>query len=551
MLKKISIQNYALIEALEFEFDKGLTMITGETGSGKSIILGALGLILGERADTSALRNREQKCIVEAVFDLTENSGLEQLFDDLDLDFESTTFIRREINPKGKSRAFVNDTPTTLAELKEIGANLVDVHVQHQTLLLNKKNYQLGILDSYGQHSPLLNAYREVYLNYKAVSQELEALKEKEKQAALDRDYLQFQFEELEKTALQPNESKVLEEELNRLNSAEDIKILLQKTSATLDHDEMSLLAQLQALKNEFQRYEDAGESYRSLAERLQSVHIELKDIVSEAETLSEGVEYDPQRIEEVNERINLIYSLQQKHRVQDEDELIQRFKEIEAELMNINSLEEVIADKEKEFKQLESTLSKKAEELTSARKKAAPKMEQAIHHLLKELSMPHATLQIEMAKLEEFQPHGKDGVTFQFKANKGGNFAPIQKVASGGELSRLMLSIKALLAEKTVLPTLILDEIDTGVSGEVADKMGKMLKTMSTNLQLLSITHLPQIAAKGDKHFKVYKDDTSKETHTRMVLLTPEERLQEIASMLSGSDITHAAMENAKELMG
>jgi DNA repair protein RecN (Recombination protein N) len=549
MLKTLSIRNYALIDALEIDLAKGLTIITGETGAGKSILLGALGLLLGDRADSSSLYDKEQKCVVEGTFQVKEY-GLKDFFEENDLDYANETVIRREITPEGKSRAFINDTPVNISLLKMIANNLVDVHSQHETLTLNESSFQLEAVDAVASSGELLAEYKTAFKNFRKVSEQLRDLNEKEAKAKKDLDYFNFQFEELNAAQLKKDQQPELEAELQTLENAEAIKSGLSKSAFTLDGAEESLLAALTDIKNTLSQLAKFNPQVAQLSERINSAHIELKDISSELESLNDEIIHDPKRIEEVQERLDVIYRLQQKHSVKTIEELIVLRDELEKKISDIGSLEMQIKSLEAEQEKLRGKVLDLAGKLSKKRATAAPKLAKEVKETLQQLGMPNAELNVQIEKLELPAASGMDKVTFLFSANKGSVAQQLNKVASGGELSRLMLSLKSLLAKHTSLPTIIFDEIDSGISGDVAAKTGLILEQMAGTMQVLTITHLPQVASKGKSHLFVYKEEIGKRTVTRIKALNKEERVQEIAKMLSAGKVGEAAIKNAKELL-
>jgi DNA repair protein RecN (Recombination protein N) len=549
MLTHLSIQNYALIQQLSIDFNQGLTIITGETGAGKSILLGALALVAGNRADTQALQDKTKKCIVEASFDLRK-SNLQDYFVNNNLDYETLTTIRREINPEGKSRAFINDTPVTLSQLKELATNLVDIHSQHETRTLNGSAFQLTVVDAFANNTETIALYLSNYKQYKALDKKLNELIDKEIQAKKELDYLQFQFNELDELNLKLGEQESNEQELETLNNAENIKATLSKAAFSLNGSEMNLLSSFAEIKNTITSIAKFKPEINELNTRINSTYIELKDIANELESIEQEIIYDPNRIELLNERLDAIYRLQQKHQVKTIEALIGIKDTISEQLLEYSSLENEIAKLKLAKDKAEKQLSAIAQKLSDARKKTIPKIEKEIAQLLSTLSMPNAALKIELNALPQFSLTGKDEVRFLFTANKGSDFKDLDKVASGGELSRLMLSIKSLLANLTELPTIIFDEIDTGVSGDVADKVGKIMDAMAATMQVIAITHLPQIASKGKEHLFVYKEEKKEATYTNIKKLTKEERINEIAKMLSTENPTTAAISNAKELL-
>ena len=549
MLKHLSIQNYALIDKLEVDFSDGLTIITGETGAGKSILLGALGLIAGSRADTQSLQDKTKKCIVEASFNIKEYA-LKDFFWANELDYEITTNIRREITPEGKSRAFINDTPVTLTQLKGLAERLIDIHSQHQTLTLNGSEFQLSVVDAYANHADSLAEYSISFKQFKALEKAFNELLTKESQAKKDLDYFQFQFNELEEAGLKPDEQAVIEQELQALNNAEDIKSNLSKAATGLNGGEQNLLASLNEIKSLLSSQAKFKPEINELSTRLNSSYIELKDITNELESLEQDIVYDPKRIDKLTIQLDAIYRLQQKHQVKSVEELIAIKDDLSNKLLEFNSLETEIEKTKKELTSVQRLLTALAKKIAANRKKEIPKIEKEIASLLSALSMPNAQLKIEHIETETLTANGADKVNFLFSANKGSDFKELNKVASGGELSRLMLSIKSLIAQLTALPTIIFDEIDTGVSGDVADKVGSIMNLMAKAMQVITITHLPQIASKGESHLFVYKEDKNEKTYSNIKKLTVNERVQEIAKMLSTGTPTAAAISNAKELL-
>lgn len=549
MLNHISIQNYALIDKLEVDFSKGLTIITGETGAGKSILLGALGLIAGNRADTQALQDKTKKCIVEASFNIKDYS-LKDFFWANELDYELVTNIRREITPEGKSRAFINDTPVTLTQLKGLAERLVDIHSQHQTLSINGSEFQLSVVDAYANHADILSEYATKYKEFKTFEKALNELINKEAQAKKDLDYFQFQFNELEEANLKAGEQPIMEQELETLNNAEDIKMNLSKAAAGLNGGEQNLISSLNEIKSILNGIAKFKPEINELSTRLTSTYIELKDISNELESIEQDIVYDPKRIELLNTQLDAIYRLQQKHQVKTVEELITIKDELSGKLLDFSSLETEIEKTKKALELAQKTLTTLAKKIAGNRKKEIPKIEKEIAALLSSLSMPNAQLKVEHTETEILGPHGTDKVNFLFSANKGSDFKELNKVASGGELSRLMLSIKSLIAQLTALPTIVFDEIDTGVSGDVADKVGSIMNGMGKAMQVITITHLPQIASKGQAHLFVYKEDKNNKTYSNIKKLSADERVQEIAKMLSTGTPTAAAISNAKELL-
>lgn len=548
MLSKIKIKNYALINELEIDFSSGFSAITGETGAGKSIILGALGLTLGERVDGAALNEASEKCVIETWFGIKELK-LQSFFVEHELDYESESILRREILPSGKSRAFINDTPVSLSVLKQLSEKLIDVHSQHQTLLLNTNEYQLSIVDANAKNKELLSEFREEFEVYKELNSELTELKEKETKLKSDLDYFQFQFDELDALKLETIEQEEMQEELDLLNNAEFIKASFNKAFELLDN-ELGIISQLQEVNHSLSSVSESSKKTKEIFERIQSSLIELEDVKSEIEETNEDVVFDSDRIEMLTETLNFLQAAFQKHRTKSVSELIEVRNGIEENLVlaaNFDSeIEKLTENVNTSLKLVEKTGGK----LTKSRTAVFKSIESEINEMLAGLGMKDAQIKLTIEKKPDYSVHGIDSIQFLFKANKGGAFNPIAKVASGGELSRLMLCIKTNLAQKKQLPSLIFDEIDTGVSGDIASKMAEMMRKISTNSQVLAITHLPQIASKGDAHFKVYKTTDEHSTYTKMKVLDDESRVVEIAKMLSGSVVSEAALENAKTLL-
>lgn len=550
MLRSLYIQNYALIEKLDITFDTGFSVITGETGAGKSIILGAIGLLLGQRADTKAIRQGASKCVIEARFDISAYH-MKSFFEENELEYEAESILRREVHASGKSRAFINDTPVSLTQMKELGEQLIDVHSQHQNLLLNKEDFQLNVLDMLAANEKELSTYREAYAKWRQSEKELKELTAQAEQSKTDEDYLRFQLEQLEEARLQVGEQTELEQEAETLTHAEDIKAGLYKTEQLFISDEMGLLPSLKEALNTLISIQSVYQPAEELVERVESSYIELKDIAQEISGKTDEVEFNPNRLEEVNERLNLIYSLQQKHRVQSVEELIQLTEDYQAKLSVITSYDEHIDQLTAEVEAQFRMVKKLAATLTERRKKSAGELEKQMVDRLIPLGMPNIRFQVEMGIRKEPGTSGEDTVTFLFSANKNSTLQQISSVASGGEIARVMLSVKAMIAGVVKLPTIVFDEIDTGVSGEIADRMADIMYEMGEQKrQVISITHLPQIAARGRAHYLVYKQDNDKETNSHIRRLKDEERVAEIAQMLSGAKLTEAALNNAKELL-
>jgi DNA repair protein RecN (Recombination protein N) len=549
MLAKLFVQNYALIKELDVEFENGLTIITGETGAGKSILLGALSLILGARADTTVLLDKNEKCIVEGTFRI-EEYDLNEFFAFNELDFELLTTLRREINPAGKSRAFINDTPVTVNLLKELGDYLIDIHSQHQTLMLSDNSFQMNIIDSFAGTEKLKSEYKITYSNYLRLKKEFAGLKEKAEKNRSDLEYYQYQFNQLEAAGLRPGEQEELEAEQELLVHAEEIKAGLSGSAKLFSEEEVSILSMLREVKSYIGKIGSFLPGGEDLLARTESSLIELNDLANEIEKLALSIDADPQHLNKVNERLDIIYSLIQKHRVNNLDELIRKKEEINNHINSIVSSDERLAEiesfLEEEIRQLKAI----SGNMSEMRKAVLADIESEITDILKQLGMPNAKFRISLIQLKDFTSSGIDQADFLFSANK--QIAPenLGKIASGGELSRVMLSLKSLLTKNNNLPTIIFDEIDAGVSGEVADKVGQILSGMGKYMQVVNITHLPQVASRGTKHYHVYKDDTEESSFTRVKLLSPEERIMEVARLLSGSEVTETAIKNAKELL-
>ena len=549
MIQSLKIRNYALIDEINIQFYPGFITITGETGAGKSILIGALSLILGNRADTSVLKDDSQKCIVEASFDISKYN-LQNIFEANDLDFDEETIIRREISSKGKSRAFINDTPVNISVLKELGANLVDIHSQHQNLILKDNHFQLDILDAYAAHENLVNDYKTHYKEYRKLKKQYERLKADAEKNKADMDYYQFQYDQLEKINLKEGEQKELESELETLNHTEEIKYNLSNAYHLLSNEENSILVQLRDAADSIKKIVEFFPKAKDVGERMESSYIEIQDLTNEVDVMNENMEHDPERAEYIRQRLDDLYSLEHKHNVSSDKELIEKKDEIAQKLEEINSYDYKLEEIEKSLNEKESNLKELADKISENRNQSIPAIEKHITQMLKELGIPNAVFTIEHNKLEEFTEYGQDEVRFLFSANKNIPAEEISRVASGGELSRLMLSLKSLLVESKALPTIIFDEIDSGTSGDIADKMGAIMQKMSVNTQVVNITHLPQIASKGNYHFLVYKQDSNEHTYTDIKQLTSEERVQEIAKMLSGEQLTKTALQNAREFL-
>jgi DNA repair protein RecN (Recombination protein N) len=548
MLQKLGISNYALIDDLEISFSKGLNILTGETGAGKSIILGALSLILGQRAESRYFFNQQKKCVIEGSF-LVNGFHLKSFFEENDLDYEAETILRREISADGKSRAFVNDTPVNLNILKQVGEKLIDIHSQHATLEINDPIFQLLVVDSVAKHDGLLNDYRSKYKDYKKNTSLLQQLISDGDKAKADLDYYQFQFDELEKARLNENEQEKLEQELYALSNAEEIKRSLAAANFLMQEGETSALIQLREAVHHLSSLEKFNPTIEELHERLKSSLIELKDIAAEIETIEQSTHTDETKAIEINERLSLIYNLQKKHRVNTNAELLRLQDELSEKIQQAVFGDEAIGKLQKQIEAEKKELGQLAGQLSANRTRAIPEIEKQVVTALTEMGMNSSALKIEL-NLIPLSSDGVDQVRFLFSANKGHALAEMSKVASGGELSRLMLSIKSLIASHTALPTIIFDEIDAGVSGEVANKVGIIMERLAENLQVITITHLPQIASKSGSHYFVYKDNESATTYTRIKQLNEQERVTEIAKMLSGDNPGESALQNARELL-
>ena len=551
MLHRLTIKNYAIIEQLEIAFSDRMNIITGETGAGKSILLGALSLILGDRADTKVLYDKDEKCVVEADFEI-ENKNLKSFFEANELDFETHTIVRREINQSGKSRAFVNDTPVTLAVLKELGEKLMNLHNQHETLDLIKAGFQLQIVDALARNKSLLLEYKQKYQLYKKGLNKLDELTELAKSSSAEMDYLHFQLKELAEAKLEAGEQEMLEKEQGSLSNVEEIKKAVQAAAQILANAEISVVDQLIEVQSSLKPIRSFNKDILALSERLQSAYEEIKDIASELESVQDSTSLDPEKLDMINQRLTVIYRLQKKHNALSLDELLKIQQDLEEKISSVetnsNEIEILSADLDKQFK----VLSNLADQLHAAREKVLRDFQTHVVVLLAKVGMPNAVFKVEIKKLapNQLNENGSTDLRFLFSANKG--FAPleIKEVASGGELSRLMLCIKSLVADADALPTMIFDEIDSGISGEVALKVGEIMKKLSRNHQLICITHLPQIARTGDMHLYIYKEIKDNRTQTKMRELKGEERIIEIAKMLSGNKVSEASLANARELI-
>jgi len=550
VLKSLSIKNYALIDSLEIDFYSELNILTGETGAGKSILLGAIGLLIGQRAETNVLRNKSEKCSAEGTFDV-RNYNLQIFFTENELDYDDVTILRREITPQGKSRAFINDTPVNVKVLHDLGLKLIDIHSQHQNLDLNEKRYQLQIVDLVAGNEDLLKNYLSGYRNYLSLQEQLNKTLSLAEQAKKDLDYYQFQHTQLSDAKLKTGEQYELEHSLEKLTHAEEIKTVFGQVYQTLSEEERSALSILKDNLNSISKLKDILPEATQLFERLESAYLEIKDIAQESFAIEERTGNDPETIEKVNQRLDLIYSLQQKHRVKTVAELLEIQANFEAKIELVSSYDQDIERLQHEISVLKKMLEDQAGKISKRRHAVANQIDDKIVEVLQSIRIPNAHLQLRFNKLDQLNSTGFDEVNFMFSANKNQELQEIGRIASGGEISRVMLAIKTLIADARQLPTIIFDEIDAGVSGEVAVKMGLILKQLAQTVQVLNITHLPQIAAKGKHHYKVYKYDNHEQTFTSIKELTENERIEEIAQMLGGENYSATTMKAAKELLG
>ena len=550
MLKQLYIKNFTLIDELNIQMHPGFSVITGETGAGKSIILGGIGLLLGNRADSKSIKAGRDRCVIEAHFDLSKYD-MQKFFTDNDIDEDlSDTIIRRELTAAGKSRAFINDTPVSLTKMRELGEQLVDIHSQHQNLLLQKEDFQLNVVDIIAQDEKQRKNYEAAYNQYKQANQKLNALKAEIEKNRENEDFLRFQFKELDEAQLQNGEQEELEQEYEMLSHSEDIKTALYQADNHLSGDDGNIIERLKQTSEQLANIKDVYPEVTELLERIDSSYIELKDIAQEINGLTDHVEFDPARLETINERLDKLNSLQQKFHVRDLGELIETYHQLKEQLSHIDHSDEDVEALEQEVTQLLEKAQKQAKELTAIRTKAAKKVEEEMKQRLIPLGIPNVRFSISLTE-KPLSHDGGDKVSFLFSANKSTPLQPVTQVASGGEIARVMLSLKAMISGAVKLPTIIFDEIDTGVSGKIAEKMAQIMVEMGNHeRQVLSITHLPQIAAMGSHHYKVSKEETDEGTISRMTELSQQERIQEIAQMLSGSDVSEAALANAKELL-
>ncbi|MDU1905391.1 MAG: DNA repair protein RecN [Dysgonomonas sp.] len=550
MLTSLYIKNYALIESLEMDFESGFSVITGETGAGKSIILGALSLILGQRADTKSIKQGATKCIIEGAFDVSAYD-FRNFCEETGIEYDPVSYtLRREILSTGKSRAFINDSPVSLNDLKELGNLLIDIHSQHQNLILGDSRFQMRVVDTLAGNHEILKVYKEAYKQYRSAEKALEDLKDIVAKSKQDEDYFRFQFETLSEVKLTDGEQEELEQELKSLTHAEDIKSALYKVHTILSDDSGIVTALKEGLSIS-QSLKDIYPDSESISQRLETAYIDLKDLSNETQRLTEDVEYNPERLAFIEERLDQIYTLQQKHRASNVTELLQIQQELEEKLNSIDSYDQQLEELQNDLSQKQEKVLKQAEELSKKRKKAILNIEKQLIEKVAYLGIPNVDFKCEISRKSTVDSTGADDLQFMFSANKNAPLQPIANVASGGEISRVMLCLKSMIAGATALPTIIFDEIDTGVSGEIADKMGKVMQEFGNQMQVIAITHLPQIAAKGKSHYYVYKADDADTTTTNLRKLSEEERISELAQMLSGSEITEAAVQNAKVMLG
>lgn len=549
MLVKLSIKNYALIDSLAIEFSNDLNTLTGETGAGKSILLGAIGLIIGQRADSSVLRDKNEKCTVEGVFNISDY-GLQNFFVLNELDYDDLTIVRREISVQGKSRAFINDTPVNVKVLNELGLKLIDIHSQHQNLELNEKKYQLKLVDVVAQNELLIKNYLNDFKIYQSLGLKLEKVLDLAEQSKKDLDYYQFQFSQLFDAKLIENEQTELEQELEKLEHAEEIKLVFGLINQTIVENENSVSSVLKENLSRLSKLRNIINEASQIYDRLDSVYLELKDIANDSSIIENRVENDPDKINKINQRLDLIYSLQQKHRVISVSELLDIQNNFESKIQLIGSYDTEIEMLKNEIKRYSVLLKKQADSISEKRISVSKMIENKVIEVLKSLGIPNVSFKLNFAKLSDFNETGTDDVSFMFSANMNQELQEIGKIASGGEMSRLMLAIKTLITDAKSLPTIIFDEIDTGVSGEIALKMGQILEKMAHSVQVLNITHLAQIASKGKHHYRVFKFDENNQTFTAIKKLTEKERVEEIAQMLSGENFTSTTIETAKELL-
>lgn len=550
MLKNLKIENYALIEHLDIDFTDGLSVITGETGAGKSIIIGALSLVLGHRADTKIILSDSGKCVVEAIFDISAYN-LQHFFDQWELDYSDECIVRREVLPSGKSRAFINDTPVNLQQIKELISLLVDIHSQHENLLLSNADFQLNVVDTVADTSVELNQYRDIFDNYQTLRRQLKTLQSDAEKIIAERDYAMFQFNQLKEAKLIDGEQDTLEEELKVMNHSQDITESLSTVSQIFDNDEIGVVSQLRTAANNIHRLSEYLGRADEFYERIDSAMIDIKDIAVEIDNILSNTEFSIERKNFVEDRLNMIYSLQQKHKVATVGELLDIQSDFEQKINLIDNFDEEIARLQRETADVESRLSEAAKRLTNKRMSVRKPVVEHVERMLNDLGMPNGRFEIEFSALDGFAPSGADKIEFLFSANKNRPPLPISEIASGGEMSRLMLIVKSLISTTKALPTIIFDEIDTGISGEIAKKMGEIMEQMAENMQVIAISHLPQIASKGRTHYKVFKDETQDKTQTNIIQLSANERIMEIAEMIAGKNPSRSALDSAAEMLG
>ncbi|MEL1254724.1 DNA repair protein RecN [Flavobacterium sp. DGU38] len=549
MITSLSIKNYALIEKLSIDFSKGFSIITGETGAGKSIILGALGLVLGKRADLTSLKNKEEKCVIEAQFEISKYN-LKAFFEENDLDYEDETIIRREILPSGKSRAFINDSPVNLQELQDLSLFLIDIHSQQQTQELSDEEVQFKIIDAIAQNLETIDSYQKLLKLYKSDKSKLNALLKKQSDAGKEQEYNTFLLNELVAAKLKSGEQEELEADFEKLNNVEIIKESIDKSLVIANEEQFGVFHNLNEIKASLHKIVAFSSEYQSLFDRISSVAIEFDDVSKELQNAVEKLLNDPEKLELTNQKLQLIHNLQKKHKVTTVDELLQIQSNLENSVLELGNIEEEITVLSKSIEQKTEELDNLSAKIHSNREKAIPVLSKQLISILENLGMPNVQFRMELIPSETYFQNGKDELQFLFSANRGTDFGLLKKVASGGEMSRIMLAVKAILAQYSKLPTLIFDEIDTGVSGEIAIRMGEIMKEMSAKMQIFAITHLPQIAAKGDSHFKVFKSTRNEDTQSELKLLSQDERVTEIAQMLSGANISDSALNHAKQLL-
>lgn len=550
MLKNLKIENYALIEHLDIDFTDGLSVITGETGAGKSIIIGALSLVLGHRADTKIILSDSGKCVVEAVFDISAYN-LQHFFDQWELDYSDECIVRREVLPSGKSRAFINDTPVNLQQIKELISLLVDIHSQHENLLLSNADFQLNVVDTVADTSVELNQYRAIFDNYQTLRRQLKTLQSDAEKIIAERDYALFQFNQLKEAKLIDGEQDTLEEELKIMNHSQDITESLSTVSQIFDNDEIGVVSQLKTAANNIHRLSEYLGRADEFYERIDSAMIDIKDIAVEIDNILSNTEFSIERKNFVEDRLNMIYSLQQKHKAATVGELLDIQSDFEQKINLIDNFDEEIARLQRETADVESRLSEAAKQLTVKRMSVHKPVVEHVERMLNDLGMLNGRFEIVFSALDGFAPSGADKIEFLFSANKNRPPLPISEIASGGEMSRLMLIVKSLISTTKALPTIIFDEIDTGISGEIAKKMGEIMEQMAENMQVIAISHLPQIASKGRTHYKVFKDETKDKTQTNIIQLSANERIMEIAEMMAGKNPSRLALDSAAEMLG